>query len=458
MPEPLDVLLFHAHFLHADAVEGRVMRPYPPLGPRYVASWLKERGSTVGWFDSTFKREVSHFEIELSRHRPRVVGVHAHISARARAVEMIACARRFGATIIAGGPDATRNPSFYLENGVDIAVRGEGEITAGEVVSILRASAWRFRPERFERLPGISLRIGGRRVDNPDGPRVEDLDRLPWPLRPVEQMRAYHEEWRAAHGYTAAALCTSRGVPGAPGYRRRSPRRVVDELEFLKETFHPERVRVFDAVYTADPEWHRDCAEDLGARRLRLPFNCLGRPRDLTRDVVASLAAQGCYRVALDVPSGSRRILRRREAGFGVDDVYAAARHLREAGIALALFIHLGLPGETKDDVRATLEMVEVLDPAVFGVSVTDPLVAAAVPGMISLSDPDPGGRGPRYGAEFYRWALRLLTARMILRRGHSEGRGALSMWREAVSVPLYRTAFRVYLPRLPELLRRDGS
>ncbi len=434
------------------------MRPYPPLGPRYVASYLESKGFRAEWFDSTFKRDTAAFEIELSRRHPRVVGLHAHLATREKAVEMVACARKFGAAVIAGGPDATRHPDFYLQRGVDVVVRGEGEETAAELLPRLRQASYRVAPSLLQEVRGVSFRDGNRRIDTPDRPILTDLDSLPWPTRPVEHKRAYMEQWRIAHGYTAVSMTSSRGVPGTPEHRRRHPGKVAEEMNWLRATFDPDKLRFCDPVYTSDPLWHGEVAESLRKMRLRQPFNCLGRPQDLSESVAKDLARAGCYRVALDVPTGSRKLLARRDPGFAVEDVYRGTRHLREAGIDLALFIHLGLPGESKEDVRATLEMVEVLDPQIFGVSVTDREVAEAVPGLIAVTDASDEG-GPRYGADFYRWALRLLTARMTVRRGRAEGKGLASWWREAAATPLYEAAFRVYLPRLPRWLdRKDPS
>ena len=42
-----DLVLAHGYFLEHDALEQRVMKPYPPLGLLYISAHLKARGVSV---------------------------------------------------------------------------------------------------------------------------------------------------------------------------------------------------------------------------------------------------------------------------------------------------------------------------------------------------------------------------------------------------------------------------
>ncbi|MFZ2879803.1 MAG: hypothetical protein WA009_09735, partial [Phototrophicaceae bacterium] len=69
----MDILLAHAYTLYDDPHERRVMKPYPPLGLLHLSSYLKQRGYSVGVYDSTFKH-AADFDAALTGHRPSVVG------------------------------------------------------------------------------------------------------------------------------------------------------------------------------------------------------------------------------------------------------------------------------------------------------------------------------------------------------------------------------------------------
>ena len=72
--------------------------------------------------------------------------------------------------------------------------------------------------------------------------------------------------------------------------------------------------------------------------------------------------------------SGSQKILDAMEKGIRVDDIRVASRLLKAAGIKVGFFLQFGYPGETWDDIEATLQLARELEPADIGVSVSYPL------------------------------------------------------------------------------------
>jgi anaerobic magnesium-protoporphyrin IX monomethyl ester cyclase len=72
--------------------------------------------------------------------------------------------------------------------------------------------------------------------------------------------------------------------------------------------------------------------------------------------------------------SGSQKVLDAMEKGLRVDDIKAASRHLKAAGIDVGVFLQFGYPGETWTDIEATLQLAREIKPADIGVSVSYPL------------------------------------------------------------------------------------
>src|SRR5256884_7814950 len=99
-----------------------------------------------------------------------------------------------------------------------------------------------------------------------------------------------------------------------------------------------------------------------GVRRLRFtsPY-----PTDFTGRAVAAMAATPavCEHVHLPVQSGSSRVLKRMLRRYDRDRYLAVVAALRDAmpGIALTTDIIVGFPGETEDDFRETLSLVEAV-------------------------------------------------------------------------------------------------
>jgi anaerobic magnesium-protoporphyrin IX monomethyl ester cyclase len=452
----LDLLTFHAYLQCQDHFREHLMRPYPPLSPAVLAAYVRQQGWRADFFDPTLQPDETSFAVALSRHRPRVVGLFGHPTTRSTAWRLVATARIQGCLVIAYGDDPSAVPDVYLDHGVDAVLCGEAELPMAAVLQRLDDADFAFDPAMLSDVPGLAVRVGDETVMGPEPSELLDLDLCPPPIRDPVLTRAYLQRWEAAHGFAALTLVTSRGIPGTPGFRRRAPSVVAKEIGQLREQFDFDRIRFVDHVFTHDPGWHLRLAAAMDHSKAPPEYECLGRVRDINRALLEFMAEAGCTRITFDVGTGSRRLLRQLDRGYGIEDVYRAARLMREMGIQMGVLVSLGLEGETREDVLATIEMLKVVEPAVWGLTLEDPEIAASahdlnamgLPGMRTLRSgwPDPERQDRRrLPLGFYRWALRLIAAEMHLHRQWQRRKvdpAALGM---AAVRPLYRSMVRVY-------------
>ncbi len=380
----LEVLFAHAYLVAQDKRPLGFMHPLPPLQPAEVAAWLQqEAGAAVRVWDSTFRLSLESFEVACSRGRPRMAWIHTHPTTRSSALELMAIARRTGAVVVAGGPDAGLRPEEYLRGGADAVVPGEGEDATLQLLLALRAAHHRPSPELLDRVPGLHyLDDQGQLRRSAGKARTIDLERLPWPLREPDSTRIHLERWRDHRKYRPLALASARGCPlpcgycsasvfGRP-YRRRAPREVADEVRRLADRFEFDRLVFTDEVFLFDRLWLREFADALKSGP-RVPFEGCAHPGALPVDLLARLAEAGLTRVELDAASGSSRLLSSLDWSYGPADVYRAVSAVRGAGINLGLRVMVGLPGEDRSDLDATMEMVRVAGPDGVEVTRVDP-------------------------------------------------------------------------------------
>jgi hypothetical protein len=81
--------------------------------------------------------------------------------------------------------------------------------------------------------------------------------------------------------------------------------------------------------------------------------------------LATALRRSGCLMLQLGLESGSRRVLSRLRKGIDLDHASAALRHLSGAGVAVYLYVMLGVPGETRDDALQTMDFVAAHAPHV---------------------------------------------------------------------------------------------
>ncbi len=462
MRERLDLLLFHAWHLALDPREQEVMRPFPPLGVQYLVSWLRTHGfPAVDWYDATFEPGPERFHAVCAELDPRVVGLYGHTVTRPVAKPMVARAREEGRRVVAGGPDPVQYLDEYLDAGVEVVVIGEGERTLTELMEHLRDNGWVWNFAALQQVRGIAFRLDGRLVRTEPRLLIRPLDQIPWPARERRDLDRYFQAWRARHGETALSVVTSRGCPYhcswcskqvyGDTFRRRSVDDVIDEVQQLRATFAPDQIWFADDMFTINRRWVLDFCRRMVERDAVVPFYVIGRPETLDPLLCAELRRAGCYRVYVSAESGAQHVLDRMKKESSVDDIYRAARLLRAAGIELGVFVMLGYPGETREDVDRTLAMLHAISPEVTLLSVAHPMKGTAFYEEVADRIEDRPGWAEANGGrlafrmdldpQFYERAQRMIWSETELvrrlRRGEYDARTASLL----LKAPVWRAA-----------------
>jgi radical SAM superfamily enzyme YgiQ (UPF0313 family) len=330
--------------------------------------------------DSTFSsQEILHQH--LRDEPPAVLGVYANLMTRSKVVRILAEAKRNGWKTVVGGPEPGAYVDEYLRTGADVVVMGEGEVTMEELLPLLRDNA----TARLESVLGIAfLDTCGRVVRTPPRPQIQDLDAQPWPAREAIDTARYVDTWRTHHGMGSISLITARGCPYrcewcshqvyGQTHRRRKPRFVADELEWLRARYKPDMLWIADDVFTIHHGWLQEWKQQVCSRSLHIPFECISRADRLTEDVIRTLAELGCFRLWIGSESGSQRILDRMQRGVTIEQVQRATRLCRDFGIKTGMFLMWGYEGEEPEDIEATIEHVRVSKPDVFLTTVAYPI------------------------------------------------------------------------------------
>jgi len=372
------ILLTHGYFLHDDPKERQIMKPYAPLGLLYLSSHLRRQGIEPEIYDSTFgsRQELANL---LGHGEPGVLGIYTNLLTRPTVLEIISQARAAGWRVILGGPEPSNYPVEYLDAGADAIVVGEGEVA---FESLLRTGMDR---AQWDSVPGILFRAGdGSVVRTSLAPLIRDLDAQPWPDRELIDIHQYLRVWRQHHGMGSVSLITARGCPYhctwcshsvfGKTHRRRSPRAVVDEVEWILDRYHPDMLWLADDVFTIHHGWIREYAAEMKRRGLRIPFECITRADRLNPEIAGTLAELGCFRVWVGSESGSQRILDAMQRGVTVAQVRSAVGLLKQHGIQTGMFLMWGYEGEQMEDIEATVEHVKQCRPDVFFTTVSYPI------------------------------------------------------------------------------------
>jgi radical SAM superfamily enzyme YgiQ (UPF0313 family) len=446
----MDVLLVHSFFLKNDPKQTEKMRPYPPLGTLYAASFLRQKGYEAGVFDAMFAGGSHELAAAIQSAKPRFLVLHEDefnflnkmclLHSREEACRMAQIGRDYGCTVIAAGSDVSDHPEVYLSHGAQFAIIGEPEHALGQLIDTLSGCS----SMPIGSIAGLAVldeTHPGRVRRNTARTPERHPDIFPFPAWELLDTERYRRAWREAHGYFSINMVSTRGCPfhcnwcakpiWGQRYAMRSPANVAQEMALLKSKIKPDHIWFADDIFGLQPKWVTEFAQEVKARDASVPFMIQTRADLMTDRAVEGLAEAGCVEVWMGAESGSQKILDAMDKGIQVEQVVTARARLKRVGIRACYFIQLGYPGETFDDILATAALIRNTRPDDIGVSVSNPLP----------------------GTKFYQ-----MVAAQLGEKDHWQDSNDLAMMFEgAYTTPFYRKLYKM-LHRELQLMNSGAS
>jgi len=385
-----NILFSHSYFLNLDPKQFKLGRPYPPLGTLYAAALMREHDYNVALFDSMFASYAEEVCDAIEKHRPDFFVVYDDgfnyltkmclTNMRGAAFRMCKKAKQAGCTVIVSSSDSTDRFDTYLHQGADFVIVGEAEHTLLELTDALSKGL-----NDFSGIPGLAYLKNNEVIKTPGRPVLKDLDSLPLPAWDLVDIDLYRQTWLKHAGYFSLNMSTTRGCPFKCNwcakpiygnrYNSRSPGNVIEELKLLKENYHVDHIWFCDDIFGLKPGWVVEFARLVQKEKLNIRFKIQSRADLLAHEeIVRSLAASGCEDVWIGAESGSQKILDAMDKGITVDQIRQSTRLMKKSGIKPSFFIQFGYPGELREDISLTIDMINDLLPFEIGISVSYPL------------------------------------------------------------------------------------
>jgi hopanoid biosynthesis associated radical SAM protein HpnJ len=279
--------------------------------------------------------------------------------------------------LVAGlvGPQVSVLPGESLAAGpqVDFVARREFDYS---VLEVAQGKPW-------AEIEGISYRKNGQINHNPDRPWIEDLDALPM----VTEI--YHRDLVMEHynipylRYPYVSFYTGRGCPGHCVYclwpqtftgrrfRVRSVASVVAEVRRSLELF-PQAAEIFfdDDTFTAAGERARALSQEF--RQLKFTWSATARV-NTSYETLKAMKEGGLRLLVVGFETGDPQVLQNIRKGATLDLGRRLVKWCRELGIQVHGTFMVGLPGETRKSIEASIRFACELDPDTIQVSLATP-------------------------------------------------------------------------------------
>jgi radical SAM superfamily enzyme YgiQ (UPF0313 family) len=206
------------------------------------------------------------------------------------------------------------------------------------------------------------FRKGGEIVQNPPRERILDQDSIPfpaWDLLP------------AADTYFVQSLrgcpfnCKFCMNPNGRVARKRSVQNVIDELNWIIDTYQPSGISFGDELFSVDMERTRELVDAMAENSIgeKVTWDVQTHVRFVDYDLFVRMNKAKVERVELGIETGDEEMLKKMGKGTSLDTIMKAHEEAEKANAPIGTFFLFGQPNETPDTLKRTIDLAVKINP-----------------------------------------------------------------------------------------------
>ncbi|MBS1834819.1 MAG: hopanoid biosynthesis associated radical SAM protein HpnJ [Acidobacteria bacterium] len=274
------------------------------------------------------------------------------------------------------GPPVTVEPdkAFRESKAIDFVVRREFD---HQIVAFAKGTP-------LADIPGVSYRReDGTIWHNPEGPVIENLDELPWASKIYKRDLDFTRYNVPFLLHPFISFYPSRGCPAmctfclwpqthsGHRWRLRSIPDIVAECKWALENF-PGLKEIFfdDDTFNYKKERTIELCKEL--KKLNFTWSCTSRVTT-DYDTLKAMREAGCRLMIVGYESGDPQILKNIKKGATVQMAERFTKDAHSLGLTIHADFIVGLPGESRDSLRRTIDFAKKLDCETIQVSIAHP-------------------------------------------------------------------------------------
>jgi len=220
---------------------------------------------------------------------------------------------------------------------------------------------------------GIVFKEFGQVVQTKPAPMIADLDSLPFPAWDLFNVKDVYSRFPSEPSIFKAkrmgSVYTTRGCPfqctfcyTEKAVRQRSVGNVIEEIRQLKERYGITHILISDDLFVVRKKRTVEFCEALIKSNLNVTWTATGRCNIIDPEFLKIMRRAGCMFLHLGIESGSDTVLKAIKKQQTPDMIINAVKMCRDAGIRPGGTFILGLPPETKETVRETVQVYKTLN------------------------------------------------------------------------------------------------
>ena len=356
-----------------------------PLGMASLTAHIREKGYGVGVLDCpTLKIDNKKVYEIIVQKDPAIIGFSSTTYALSRAIELAKEIRiKLPNKLTVIGGSHANVAGIETANDYDvfdiIAYGMDGEYILHDIVK--KFSEKNYNRNQFmtdftmlENIKGIIYKKNNMTIRNLPRENIKNLDELPLPARDLFPMERYKPLPNQYKKLPLTNMVVIRGCPyfctfcdqSGTGARRRSPQKVIEEIKQCIEKFGIKEISFWDDTMSYHKKWMKEFLDLLIKENLDLCWSCYAAVNTVDENLLKLMRKAGCwnifygYETAID---DLAKNIQTNKKNRDFEKMKQVARWTKEAGIEVRGSFLIGLPGETPELAKKTIQNAIDLDP-----------------------------------------------------------------------------------------------
>jgi radical SAM superfamily enzyme YgiQ (UPF0313 family) len=375
-------VLYLAGYLRTHGFESRVVisdiltkikpKVYIPMR-LYFKKWKKYKENVEHQTHPVWKA----IESIIREYSPKIVGISSNSPAIDSAYKVASIIKKVnpGVYTVMGGFHGTFCPEEVLANpAIDFVIRGEGEIPLLRFVQEIENKRF-----LWEDIPSLSYRKENSTIKhNQLSEQITNLDGIPFPARDMiilpENTKLKEHTILATRGCVYnCSFCCDKKFWGK--IRSRSKDNIVNEIETILEGF-PKTQKIYfnDGTLTSDKLFLKELCDEIARRNIKTKFYCTARFDNIDEEILNCLKRAGFQGLYMGAESGDVEILKSMNKRIKLDQIQKSLHLIKKTGIQTLVSILIGVPGETEQSLKNTIQLMKEVEADAFDINCYVPL------------------------------------------------------------------------------------
>jgi len=224
-----------------------------------------------------------------------------------------------------------------------------------------------FLNKEYEKLENFIFKINGKTIIKRVAKRFSKFYSIPTPRHELFLKYNYRYPFIRKRKFVSTLIdygcpfqCKFCIMPKL-GWKLRNIENVLNEMDYIKKLGVRE---IFFATQTfgIDKKHTFEFCENMIKRKFGFGWICFTRVDVIDFGLLEIMKRAGCHTIILGIESGAQELLNKYRKGYNIDQIFKFIEDCRKLGIETVGTFILGLPDETEETIKKTIDIIKKID------------------------------------------------------------------------------------------------